>query len=71
MLKNLHKYLRHSGVWMGLTINPYHWQFNANYSGPTEMDPAMQLIELRLGPIWIRGVIDDRSEEHTSELQSH
>ena len=58
MLKN---YLKYSGVWFGFVLNPYHWQFKLDYSGNTELDPAMHKIELHLGPVWIRGVIDDGS----------
>lgn len=57
----LKNYLKHSGIWAGLVLNPYHWQFKYNYSGPTELDPAGNVVELFLGPIWVRGVIDDGS----------
>jgi hypothetical protein len=42
MLKN---YLKHSGIWIGLVINPYHWSF-----GVKKYDPGC----IHFGPLWIR-----------------
>jgi hypothetical protein len=55
------KWLKHSGIWIGLVINPYHWQLRFLLSGPTELDPAMRSVYLHLGPIWIKAVLDDGS----------
>ena len=59
MLKNLLNYLKFSGVWIGFVVNPYHWEFKAEYSSPTDLDPAQHKAALHIGPFWIRGVIDD------------
>jgi hypothetical protein len=57
MLKN---YLKHSGLCIGLIINPYHWEkIRFNITGPTELDPSMHTFFISLGPIWIRGVVDN------------
>jgi hypothetical protein len=48
------KYLKYSGVWIGIVINPFHWQFGW-YSGEEGLfDNAVHL-----GLIWIRIIIDD------------
>lgn len=57
----LKNYLKYSGLWAGLVFNPYHWEFRVTTSGPTELDPAMHTLFISLGPIWIRGTIDDGS----------
>jgi hypothetical protein len=56
MLKN---YLKHSGLWVGFVLNPYHWEIRFVTTGPTDFDPAMYTLFISLGPIWIRGVIDN------------
>lgn len=49
MLKN---YLKYSGIWIGLVVNPYHWQF-----GTKKFDEGC----VHFGPIWVRVLIDDGS----------
>jgi len=58
ILKN---YLKHSGLWMGLVINPYHWEFKVDNIQPDELNPKNYGFMISLGPIWVRGVIDDGS----------
>lgn len=57
MLKN---FLKHSGLWAGFVLNPYHWQFKikTGSEGLLEDEPLYGLA-IYLGPIWVRGVIDD------------
>jgi hypothetical protein len=55
------KWLKYSGVWVTLVLNPYHWQIAFNYEGPNDMDPARHHAILSLGPVNMRIVIDDGS----------
>jgi hypothetical protein len=59
MLKN---WLKYSGLWAGIVFNPYHWQFKINNGneGLLEDEPACGFA-IYLGPVWIRGVIDNGS----------
>jgi len=59
MLKNLIKYLRYSGVWIGFVLNPFHWNFQFQLLKPTEMDPHQRGLYINFGPFWLRMVIDD------------
>lgn len=61
MLKNLNNYLKYSGIWVGLVINPYHWDFRIEKMHPDELNPNMVGLYLAGGPVWIRIVIDDGS----------
>jgi hypothetical protein len=61
MLKNYLKYLKHSGVWMGLVFNPYHWEFVNCTDGIGELAAKVCSRFISIGPIWIRVVIDDGS----------
>lgn len=58
-MQKLLNYLKYSGVWIGLVLNPYHWEFKLQIGGPTELDPNMHFAFLTFGPFWIRIVIDD------------
>ena len=53
------KWLKYSGIWIGLVINPFHWRIGL-FQGSKEW-PDERLFEnsLHLGPIWIRIIIDD------------
>jgi hypothetical protein len=55
------KWLKYSGIWFTLVLNPYHWRVTFNYEGPNDMDPAMHNSVLSLGPVNMRIVIDDGS----------
>lgn len=51
------KYLKYSGLWVGLVFNPCHWQFgfkDSHNAWENLFDNC-----LHLGPIWIRVIIDD------------
>jgi len=58
MLKN---YLKYSGLWAGLVLNPYHWNFKFEFNPPHEIDTYIFHFELYLGLVWLRMVIDDGS----------
>lgn len=56
MLKN---YLKYSGLWAGFVFNPYHWELKFIRIKPDELNPNSNGFMISIGPIWIRGVIDD------------
>lgn len=47
-------WLKYSGVWVGLVVNPYHWQLRWARDSNQVFENC-----LYLGPIWIRIVIDN------------
>ena len=56
------KWLKYSGVWFTFAVNPYHWRLNFEaHTNPSDLDPAMRLIIVTVGPLTIRIVIDDGS----------
>lgn len=48
------KYVKYSGVWVGLVLNPYHWQFEWR----KEKD-KVKSDTFFLGPLWLTIVIDN------------
>lgn len=61
MLKNLSKYIRYSGVWVGLAVNPCHWDVRLSFLHPDDLNPNMRGFYISLGPVWLRVIIDDGS----------
>ena len=61
MLKRFLKYLRYSNVILTINLNPFLWGFQFVYEGPTNMDPGMYFISIRVIMIRIAIVIDDGS----------
>lgn len=61
MLKILSKYFRYSGIWVGVAINPCHWNFVFEFLHPDELNPKMMGVYASVGPVWVRLVIDDGS----------
>jgi hypothetical protein len=57
-VKSLLDYLKYSGIWIGLVINPYHWRFGFVQSDTVWDDHVFENC-LHVGPIWIRVIIDD------------
>ena len=55
----LKNYLKHSGLWAGFVLNPYHWNFKLEVDPPQLIDTYLFHFELYLGLFWIRMVIDD------------
>ena len=60
-LKILSKYIRHSGVWLGLVVNPCHWEFRLDRLRPDDMNPKMRGLYISFGPFLFRLVVDDGS----------
>lgn len=61
MLKNLIKFCKNSGIWIGFVVNPYHWQFAYKCEGVGELAPSVFGKFISVGPVWIRVLIDDGS----------
>jgi hypothetical protein len=57
-MKSLIDYLKYSGIWIGLVINPFHWRFGFVRGSDTWIDPIYENC-LHLGPVWLRIIIDD------------
>lgn len=53
--------LKHSGIWFGVVVNPYHWEFCNRQDGIGELTAKVFSRFVSIGPIWIRIVIDDGS----------
>jgi len=61
MLKTLANYLRYSGLFVRITVNPLQWQVNFEYTVPTQLDPKMYAVNLVVGPVALTAIIDDGS----------
>lgn len=55
------KYLKYSGIWCGVAVNPYHWQLKLENILPDDMNPKQNGVFISIGPFWIRIIIDDGS----------
>jgi hypothetical protein len=60
-LKNFLNYCKYSGVWINLTLNPYHWRLSFDYTKPDDMDPSLYSIHISIAPLSIKFVLDDGS----------
>jgi hypothetical protein len=57
---NLFNFIKYSGVWIGLVLNPFHWRFKYDNTNPTDAWTEHVFENcLYFGPIWIRVIIDD------------
>jgi hypothetical protein len=57
----LKSYLKHSGMWAGFVLNPYHWNFKLEVNPQHDIDTYIFHFELYLGLVWLRVVVDDGS----------
>ncbi len=54
------KFLKYSGIWFGLIVNPYHWRFAIEK--PLDwLDQPLDGFAIYIGPVWMRVIIDDGS----------
>ena len=54
------KWLKYSGVWAGVVLNPYHWRLGLKFLTKDEYEQfGVCYFEINLGPVWVRVVIDD------------
>jgi len=60
-LKNFLNYVKFSGIWIGFVLNPYHWEFRVEKTGPTDTDPNAYMVAVYFGPFWVRAILDDGS----------
>lgn len=58
-LKTLLNYVKYSGLWFGVVVNPFHWELRFDFLHPDELNPAMRGIFVSVGPVWVRGIIDN------------
>jgi hypothetical protein len=61
MLKILSKYIRYSGIWVSVAINPCHWRVSFEFMHPDELNPNMRGVFISLLPISLRIIVDDGS----------
>jgi hypothetical protein len=61
MLKILSKYIRYSGIWISLALNPFHWRVSFEFMHPDELNPNMRGVFISLLPISLRIIVDDGS----------
>lgn len=54
-------YLKYSGIWAGIVLNPYHWEVRGDFIRPDEMNPNNYGLFVSFGPVWLRLIIDDGS----------
>lgn len=59
-MEKILKYLKYSGIWFGVVVNPYHWRFGFSKDtfGVNYGDYIFENC-LHVGPVWIRVIIDD------------
>jgi hypothetical protein len=56
----LKTYLKYSGIWMGIVLNPYHWEFKIKTGSESILeDDVIFGFSIHGGPVWFRLVIDD------------
>ena len=61
MLKILSKYIKNSGIWAGIAVNPYHWEWRIDQLHPDDLNPNMRGFYVSLGPVWFRVTLDNGS----------
>ena len=53
-------FLKYSGVWGGVVLNPYHWQLKFKSGSESILDDDIIFgFSIYLGPFWVRLIIDD------------
>jgi hypothetical protein len=57
-MDKIFNYIRYSGIWIGLAINPFHWQLGWK-SNMDAINTSIFDNSMHFGPVWIRLVIDD------------
>ena len=58
-LKTLSNYVKYSGIWIGLIVNPFHWEWRTDQLHPDDLNPNMRGFYVSIGPVWIRSILDD------------
>jgi hypothetical protein len=46
---------------MGLVFNPCHWELKFTGIQPDDLNPKNYGFMISIGPVWVRGAIDDGS----------
>ncbi len=53
----VYAWLKYSGLWAGVAINPFHWRFE--WVRNTDHNDLVFENVVYFGPMWIRVIIDD------------
>ena len=61
MIRTIYKWLRYSGIWITIVVNPFHWRFTWEVIKEDELNPKMNRMFFQLFFINIRIVLDDGS----------
>jgi len=60
-LKQVYNWIRYSGVWITLVVNPLHWRIRFENIFEDELNPKMKFIDLQFIFLNIKVVVDDGS----------
>lgn len=47
-------WLKYSGIWIGIVLNPYHWRLKWEHDSEQVFENC-----LYVGPVWIRVIFDN------------
>lgn len=54
----LAKYAEYSGLWMGVALNPWHWQWGLHDCSGHWQQQLQFKFSCHLGPLWLRVIVD-------------
>lgn len=61
MINKIYNWIRYSGVWVTLIVNPLHWRFNWEVIKPDDLNPSMYQLDFQLFFLRVLIVFDDGS----------
>jgi len=59
MVKNFINWLKYSGVWCTIILNPFHWSFSWEVVKQDPLNPKMTQLDFKLGPVRLLIVFDN------------
>lgn len=59
MIKSVYKWLKYSGVWVTIIVNPFHWKLWWNSFVPDEFSRFGERIEIQVLFLNVRIVLDN------------
>ena len=59
MIKSILNYIRYSNLAITFNLNPFWWNLYTEYSGPSEFDPHMRVLTVKLLMFKVIIIIDD------------
>ena len=57
----IYNWLRYSGIWVTIVVNPFHWRFDWQVIRDDDLNPNMSQLFFQLLLINVRIVLDDGS----------